>query len=251
MPKKSGTVSAGQQATALQYNDARDDALNLFAETGAELTIASGVVTIASTYSTFYDIDTEADAASDDLDTINGGEDGEIIIIRAENAGRTVVIKHNTGNIHLQGAMDHALCNLEQHLMLRYDGSDWVEVAGGADRLVVFGYNLGTGLSVVTVDTMGDIPYLPAMYLLGLYGMANASGGISIDVRTETFGTIPDSADSIGTSPVFVMSAQQTKSDVVLSGVTREQSAGCWRFICTVESTTMTQVALVGLGVRT
>ena len=80
MPKKSSTVSIGDQGTALQYDNVRDDALNLFAETGVELTIATGVVTIASTYSTFYDIDTQADAATDDLDTINGGEDGEIII---------------------------------------------------------------------------------------------------------------------------------------------------------------------------
>ena len=108
MPKKSGTVSAGEQATALQYNDVRDDALNLFTEAGAELTIAAGVVTIVSTYSTFYDIDTQSDDATDDLDTINGGEDGEIIIIRAEDAARTVVVKHDADNIqHIR--FDHAL----------------------------------------------------------------------------------------------------------------------------------------------
>lgn len=253
MPKKSGTVSAGQQATALQHNDVRDDALNLFAETGIELTIAGGVVTIAGNYSTFYDIDTQGDASSDDLDTINGAEDGEIIVLRAEHTDRTVVVKHNTGNILLQGGQDHALANTNQLLMLRYFGTatKWLEVAGGADRLVVFGYSLGNGEALVLVDTYGDIPYMPGVYLLGLYGMANASGGISIDIRTETFGTIPDSADSIGTSPCFVMSGQQTKSDATLAGITREQAAGCWRFIVTVAASTIKQVAIIGLGVRT
>jgi hypothetical protein len=245
MPKKSGTVSAGQQATALQYNDARDDALNQFAEAGAELTIATGVVTIASTYSTFYDIDTQGDAGSDDLVTINGGEDGEIIIIRAENAARTVVVKHDTGNIVLQGAVDHALCNTIQMLMLRYDGSDWIEIASGADRLVVFGYNLGGGAIEIASGELGDVPYLPALYLLGMYAVAKESGSVTISVRKYSgFGIPVTEVES------FVMTSVQTKSDVVLSGVTREQNAGSWRFYADGASTTITQVAIVCLGVR-
>ena len=253
MPKKSSDISTGDQGSAAQYNNVRDDALNLFAQSGTELTISGGVVTIASTYSTFYDIDTESNDASDDLDTINGGEDGEIILIRAVHSARTVVVKHDTGNILLLGGHDHALVNTFQMIMLRYYSATakWFEVAGGADRLVVFGYSLGSGLEVVPTTAYGDIPYLPAIYLLGLYAMANASGSISIDVRTETFGTIPDSADSIGTSPVFAMSSVQTKSDTVLSGVTREQAAGCWRFVVTVAGVSIEQVAIVGLGVRT
>lgn len=250
MPKKSSDVSPGEEATAVERNNLRDDALNLFAQAGSELTIAAGVITIASTYDTFYDVDTQSDAATDDLDTINGGEDGEIIIIRAENAARTVVVKHNADNIQLKGAQDCPLVDQTQLLMLRYDGADWVEISAGSDRLVVFGYSLGNGEAQVLVDTYGDIPYLPRMYLLGLYAMADQSGSISMDVRTETFGTIPDSADSIGTSPCFVMSAVQTKSDTALSGITREQAAGCWRFIVTVAASSIEQVALIGLGVR-
>ena len=253
MPKKSSDVSQGDQILAAQYVNVRDDALNLFAQVGAERVIATGVITIASTYSTFYDIDTQGDASTDDLVTINGGEDGEIIVIRAENAARTVVVKHGTGNIQLKGGYDLPLLDQTQLLMLRYDGANWVEISAGADRIVVFGYNFGSGIgsSVILADDYGDIPFLPAMYLLGLYAMADQSGSISLDVRTETFGTIPDSADSIGTSPCFVMSSVQTKSDVVLSGITREQAAGCWRFVVTVAGVSIEQVAIVGLGVRT
>ena len=105
MPKKSSDVSPGEEATAVERNNLRDDALNLFAQAGSELTIASGVVTIASTYDTFYDVDTQADAATDDLDTINGGEDGEIIIIRAENAAEILrlpqVLLHELVHIYI------------------------------------------------------------------------------------------------------------------------------------------------------
>ena len=251
MPKKSGTVSAGEQATALQYNDARDDALNLFAEAGAELTIAAGVVTIASTYDTFYDIDTQGDASEDDLDTINGGETGEIIVIRAEDAARTVIVKHGAGNILLGGDQDLTLVDQSQLLMLMYDGSNWVELSGGADRLAVFGGSMGqVDGGEIGVDSYFDIPYMPGVYLLGIYSMANVSGSISIDIRTETFGTIPDSADSIGTSPCFVMSSVQTKSEVTFASITQQQSAGCWRFIVTVAATTIEQLSIVCLGIK-
>lgn len=245
MPKKSSVVVAGTQAYASEVNDVRDDALNLFAEVGTELTIATGVVTIVSTYSTFYDIDTQSDDATDDLVTINGGEAGEIIIIRAENDARTVVVKHDTGNIVLQGAVDHALCNTIQMLMLRYDGSDWVEIASGADRLVVFGYNLGGGAIEIVSGELGDVPYLPALYLLGMYGIAKESGSVTISVRKYSgFGVPTAEIES------FVMTSVQTKSDVVLSAVTREHNAGSWRFYIDGDSTTITQVAIVALGVR-
>lgn len=245
MPKKSGTVSAGEQATALQYNDVRDDALNLFTEAGAELTIAAGVVTIVSTYSTFYDIDTQSDDATDDLDTINGGEDGEIIIIRAEDAARTVVVKHDADNIQLKGAQDLPLVDQTQLLMLRYDGSNWVEISAGAGRLIVFGTLLSGAGSIITAGSYGDIPYMPALYLLGLYAIADASGSITISMRKYSGFGIP-----VTEIESFVMTTQQTKSDTTLSGVTREQNAGSWRFINPAVSTTITQVSIVALAVR-
>jgi hypothetical protein len=214
----------------------------------SELTISSGVVTI--TNDVFYDIDTEVDASIDDLTTISGGEAGEVIIIRAEDATHTVVIKHDVGNILLQGGYDLPLVNQVQLVMLRYNGTDWVEVASAGNRIVVFGYNLGTETGIVKAGDYGDVPFMPPVYLLGIYAMADQSGSLSIDIRTETFGTIPDSADSIGTSPVFVMSTQQTKSETTFSGITREHGSKCWRFIATGDATSITQVAIVCLAVR-
>lgn len=95
-----------------------------------ELTIAAGAITVTQT---FHTVDTEADAATDDLDTINGGSDGRLIVIKAVNDARTVVVKHNTGNIWLQGKADISLDDISDGLMLVYSATDskWFDIAAG------------------------------------------------------------------------------------------------------------------------
>ncbi len=92
----------------------------------AELTIASGVITVTGNY---HDVDTESDGASDDLDTINGGIDGAILILRANNSARSVVVKDATGNIQCAG--DMTLDNIQDTITLIYDAvqSAWLEIA--------------------------------------------------------------------------------------------------------------------------
>lgn len=60
-----------------------------------ELTIASGVITKTQG---FHTVDTESDAASDYLDTINGGSVGDILTLSGANDAREVIITR-TGNI--------------------------------------------------------------------------------------------------------------------------------------------------------
>lgn len=59
--------------------------------------IASGAISTGGL--TNLTIDTQGGAATDDLDTINGGKDGDIIILRTASSSRDVTIKHGTGNI--------------------------------------------------------------------------------------------------------------------------------------------------------
>lgn len=93
--------------------------------TGSELTIATGAVTATSSY---HYIDTESDAATDDLDTINGGADGDILYIRAIDSSRTVVVKDATGNLQLNG--DFSMDNIWDCMkLLNVGGSNWVEVS--------------------------------------------------------------------------------------------------------------------------
>lgn len=92
--------------------------------TATAVTIATGAVTITSSYAT---IDTEAAAATDDLDTINGGREGDVLTIRAVNSTRDVVAKDGTGNLKLAG--DFTMDHVEDTLSLIYDGTNWLETA--------------------------------------------------------------------------------------------------------------------------
>lgn len=89
-----------------------------------ELTIATGAVTATKTYHT---IDTEGDAASDDLDTISGGRAGQLLVVQANNGARTVVLKDGTGNLKLSG--DISLDNNEDTATLISDGTNWYLLA--------------------------------------------------------------------------------------------------------------------------
>jgi hypothetical protein len=90
----------------------------------SELTIASGVVTADQT---FHSIDVET-GSTDDLNTINGGGDGDIIIIKAEHADKTIVVKDGTGN--LQTAGDFSMDNSTDTMMLiNSGGSTWLELS--------------------------------------------------------------------------------------------------------------------------
>jgi len=116
---------------AQYHNDTRGDARYLLLQsTETELTIATGVITVTQMR---HRVDTESDAASDDLVTINGGATVSLIILRAENDARTVVVKHNTGNIWLQGKADISLDDLEDGIMLAWDStnSKWFDIAAG------------------------------------------------------------------------------------------------------------------------
>lgn len=101
----------------------------LMTDGSTELTIAAGVITVTQT---FHRIDTEADASSDNLDTINGGTDGQFLVIRAENGGREVVVT-TAGNITTSDGNNVSLDEVYKFLLLVYDGnrSKWNVVGGG------------------------------------------------------------------------------------------------------------------------
>ena len=62
-------------------------------------TIASGAITIGIGEGHFR-IDTESGAANDDLDTINGGESGEVAFFLPANDARTVRLRNGVGNFY-------------------------------------------------------------------------------------------------------------------------------------------------------
>ena len=61
------------------------------------LDVSSGAITVTSST---HRVDTESGAVSDDLDTINGGTDGSILVLRTNLASRDVTVKDGTGNLN-------------------------------------------------------------------------------------------------------------------------------------------------------
>ena len=92
----------------------------------SELTISSGAVTATKNYHT---LDTEGGAGTDDLDTINGGSDGQLLILRDDSDSRDVTAKDGTGNLALEG--DFTFTNSLDTLTLLYCAgkSKWLEIS--------------------------------------------------------------------------------------------------------------------------
>jgi hypothetical protein len=125
-----GTID-GASIGASTAVSARISALALNAAT--ELTLASDIVTATQSY---HRIDTQGDAASDDLVTINGASATlNRLVLRAENAARTVVIR-TTGNITTPDGGDITLDDTDQVVELIYDAtlSKW-QVTGRASSV--------------------------------------------------------------------------------------------------------------------
>lgn len=99
----------------------------LVADTSS-LTIATGVVIMppASNPVRYLLADTEAAASTDDLVTISGGKEGQVLVVRAANSARTVVCKDGSGNMKLAG--DMTLDNTEDTLTLAMSSSVWYEI---------------------------------------------------------------------------------------------------------------------------
>lgn len=127
-------------------------------------TIASGSITPTLPY---VKVDTEAAAASDDLDFMvqtNYTEDGRFVILRAANDARTVVVRHNitgSGKFLLANGLNFSLDTDKKYLMVVKDGTTWVEIGRffGPDGTALRTFN-GYG-SVVTFDQGNTIAQTP------------------------------------------------------------------------------------------
>lgn len=89
------------------------------------LTIASGEITATRSFHLL----TGEGGAADDLVTINGGSDGQILVLRASSDSVTITVK-DTGNIATAGS-DVTLDNEKDTVTLMYDSAltKWLELA--------------------------------------------------------------------------------------------------------------------------
>lgn len=92
---------------------------------GELVTISGGAITVEA--GKWYKVDTEAGAASDNLDTINGLSAGEEVMLSAYNASRSVVLRTGIDNISIR--VNTTLNDLLDRVRLISDGTNLVEAS--------------------------------------------------------------------------------------------------------------------------
>ena len=93
---------------------------------GANLTIASGAITVTDSY---HIIDGEG-STSDALTDINGGKQaGQLLVLQSADNSNNITVTHNTAKLCLNGAANFALNTNIDTLTLMYDGAKWVQIA--------------------------------------------------------------------------------------------------------------------------
>lgn len=182
------------------------------------LTLSTDVITVSQTIHT---IDTEASAASDDLVTINGGTDGQLIVIRAFHTDRSIVVLE-TGNI-LTAGIPITLDSTGKYLMLVYDGglSKWL-IAGGNAYQYTHPNHSGD------VTSVGD----------GATTIANNAVTLA-KLATQGADTILANATSGAAVPTAVTVAEQTLVGRITGGNIDDLSVSQVRTLLDVETTGM------------
>lgn len=140
--------------------------------TSGELTISSGVITVTGAN---HNVDTESDAASDDLDTINGSVDGSLLYLRSNDDARTVVIKHGTGNIATFDGADITLDDTNKVAVLVYDAgkSEWLCSLRGLEPAVTL--ESDTFSASVGIDITLDSAY--SVFEIYIYDISVSTDG--------------------------------------------------------------------------
>ena len=169
-----------------------------------ELTIASGAITPTQASHT---VDTEADAASDALDTITATnfKAGDILTLAAASAARTVVVTHNAGNIKHPHGASVSLDDAVKTVQIRYDGTFWNVLASGAidtnfiDAVKDYGFvadnstdNYSAWAAMMAAATLGQTIYFPPAALAYKIVLPTAHGGLApaadLTIRSTSMG---------------------------------------------------------------
>lgn len=211
-----------------------DAGLLRFAASGA-LTISGGAITATQNW---HRVDTESSAASDNLDTIAAGSDGQILFLRSTNDARDVVIRHGVDNIVTGGAGNVTLGLTSDLAILIYDSNlaKWIclpivsfatlntwageQVFGAAVNFAYQAVNANTTLDAtfhkVSVDASGGnitIALPPAASRTGREYFIK-----KVDASANTVTIDGDGAETIDGAATKVISNQNTSVTVGSTG---------------------------------
>lgn len=105
---------------------------NIALEAAVELTIAVGVVTKTKAYHTIT-VEGGAGGGNDQLDTCEGGSEGDILILKATTSGGadTVTIADGVGAdaFILEAGANFVMDHVDDRIMLIHNGTEWVEIS--------------------------------------------------------------------------------------------------------------------------
>lgn len=227
-----GADPAGSAATVLArmaVSLAADGDLTLAGV--STLTIAGGVITITGNR---HLVDTESAAASDNLDTINGGAAGLITLLRIADDGRNVVITQ-AGNILTPTGGSVTLDTTGQFALLVYDAglSKWLAMvttayavqAGnnyfqGGLRLKTNPLNANTTLDAsyyrVNVDASGGAVTITLPTAVGIDGQTYIIRRTNSGANAVTIDG--DGAETINGAANYVLTAQYQSVTVASDG---------------------------------
>lgn len=146
---------SGLQSGATSFNQ-----LNLGTDT--TVNISGGIIAITKSR---HLVETEASAASDDVDTITGGVEGDVLMLQCVSASRVVTLKHNTGNIWFRDGADRSLYDVYQTIVLIFDGFKWTDWNG---------QRIGVGLDSSLTISAGEIEITRPHHVIDTEGAAAA-----------------------------------------------------------------------------
>lgn len=124
-PQKVGTAATGTATTAARSDHVHGQASFINMGTGSTLTISGGKITVTES---FHRIDTEGGAATDNLDTINGGSTGDLLVLASVANARDPTLKDSAGNLRLNG--DCTLTTFQDTITLvKVPSGEWYEIS--------------------------------------------------------------------------------------------------------------------------
>lgn len=179
-------------------------------KTTTELTIDSGAITVTQS---MHRVDTEADAGSDNLDTITGTVDGRVYMLRPESAARDVVIRDTavstTGNIRTPFGQSITLAELTDWALLVSDGTNVTVLAfrtlaangGGAGAIAGLLASLTTTDKASLVAAINELDAL----LLTAPAMQTAAGTLVAGTATINTGIVITAAAEVLAFPTGVI----------------------------------------------
>jgi hypothetical protein len=185
------------------YTQVRFVRMDLFAKLRAYpwvLDVASGVITIpAAEFCRIIQVDTEGGASTDDLDTINGGRDGEIYVIQGPQAtsARDVTLKTGTGNLDLYSG-DFRINSTTSRIAVQKVGGKFIELGRTSDHTDAA---LTIASDAITVPSCSELRYF----------LIDTEGGAA----TDTLTTINGGREG---QVIILMSASSSRDPTIAEG---------------------------------